>query len=633
MITDWSKPKKIIFVLGALGLLASVILLLPFIRTRIVSFAEIFIVQRELQRPDKWMAVLLTYAILGVIASILLLVVLKYAELLLVVLKYAETKLFLLCGLFGVVFFITTFGTAVLDVTNTGWLIAPEDDLSINYIGWRLFRESPWYFPIGLMDNLIHPFKVSIIYTDSIPLFAIFFKTLSPILPKDFQYMGIFGLLVWFLQGGVAALIIQKLCKNNLFSALGSMFFIFSTTMMQRIYSHVALTSHFLILLCIYAYLCCNAGQSLRRNLVVWGGLFVLGVSLHMYFVPILFIFMIASAVKNYLKTRQLRGNIILCGASLLILFVTMFILGAFYSGADKGESGLGFYSMNINALYNPYPYISSYFLNRFPLATGGQYEGFGYLGFGVLLGCFFIVCFALLKIREANHALQNMEIKRNCIILVAVFLFFFLFALSPVITFNDKELVRLHIIPVVERFWSTFRSSGRYVWVLQYMIICGMLVAIKKIFGVKKGLLFLSVLLAFQYLDIKDFFSQKGRSYKERTVWVSPLIATEWDTIVDGKRHLFFVEGNFAHSQYHQFFYPLMDFALLHGLTLNDSYMARRPSQLIERQKIEEKARMLAGNVNGEMIYLFETMEQADYYRAWLDILTLDGIVIGIKK
>jgi len=543
-----------------------------------------------------------------------------------------EIKIFFLCGLFGAVFFIATFGTAILDVTNTGWLMAEGSDLSQHYVGWRFFRKSPWYFPIGLMDNIIYPFKLSIIFTDSIPLFAVFFKLLSPILPENFQYFGVFGLLVWFLQGGISAIVIQKLCRHSLFSVIGSMFFIFSTTMMQRIFAHTSLASHFIILLCIYAYLCLNTRQNLRRNIAVWGGLFTLGASLHMYFLPIVFVFMVASAVKNFLETRKLCSNIISCVASLFILFSVMFVLGAFYSGVDTASDGLGYYSMNVNALLNSQN--TSRFLKGLPHATDGQYEGYGYLGFGILLGCFFIVCFALLKSTEIKQTLQNARIKRNGIILTAVLLFFFIFALSPAVTFNDKELFKLYVIPIAERFWGTFRSTGRFVWVLQYMIICGMIVAIKNIFGVRKGLIFICVLLAVQYLDLKKYFFERGSTFRQRTEWVSPLTSTGWDEIIQAKRHLFFVYGGAYGFGSKSVMFALADFARLHALTTNDMYIARSKNwQKIEQRKIEERNRILEDNASGETIYIFETIEQTEEYRTWLNIVILDGIVIGVKK
>jgi hypothetical protein len=532
--------------------------------------------------------------------------------------------LFLFCGFLGAAFFVLTFGAAVLDVTNTGWLMAAGGDLSQHYMGWRFFRESAWHFPVGLMDNIVYPFKESIIYTDSIPLFAVFFKVFSPLLPENFQYFGIFGLLVYFLQGGVAALVIQKLCKNSFFALTGSLFFILSPTMMQRIFNHTSLAAHFIILLCLYACITHNGERTLRRNITVWGGLFCAAVGIHPYFVPVVFVFMIACFVKDFWKTRRLRENIISGVASLAVLFVAMFILGAFYSGNDPSEGGLGYFSMNANSLFNSQE--TSRFMKALPLATGGQYEGYGYLGFGGLLGGFLIVCFTWYKTAAIKNVLKkNISYKRNAILTAALFLFFFMFALSPAITFNSKEIFRYYI-PGVNRLWSVFRATGRYVWVLQYMIMCVMFWAVKKFFNSRKGLLILCVLLAVQYIDLKNYFSEKGEAFKQRTLWVSPLMSKEWTEIAANKKHIFFVQEPVHLS-------PLMDFALVYNLTTNDSYIARKNTQTVNRLKSEEKIRILAGCVDGQTIYVFETENEAEKYKNEMDISTVDGVIVGVKK
>jgi hypothetical protein len=540
--------------------------------------------------------------------------------------------LFMVCGCLGAIFFIQTFGTAILDGSYADWLMSGWD-LSQHYLGWRMFRESAWHFPIGLMDNIVYPFKESIIYTDSIPLFAVFFKVLSPILPQNFQYFGLFGLVIYFLQGAVAALVIQKLCNNSFFSILGSVFFMFSSVMMQRIYGHTSLAAHFIILLCIYACITREGGRTLRENIILWGALFCLAVSIHLYFVPVVFICMIVRCVKDFLERGRIRDIIIACAACLIILTAAMFVLGAFYSHADYSGALLGDASMNINALFNPQgfrvdgsePFVTSRFLQPLPLAAFFQYEGYGYLGFGILLACFFFSCLAFKNSLKIREVLRNTAYRRNVVLTAALFLFFTIFALSPVVTFNGKELFRYYI-PGVNSLWAIFRSTGRYVWVLMYIIMFVVLWAIKKQFGAKKGFLLACVFLAFQYVDLKMYFYHKGEPFKQRTVWESPLASKEWTDIAAHKKHIFFVEGT-------SWLYPLMDFALTHHLTTNDSYLARTNTKRIQRYKDEEKSRILAGRADAQTLYIFETEDEAEKYKTALDIAILDSVIAGIKK
>ena len=79
---------------------------------------------------------------------------------------------FLIGALIGAVLFVLIYGFSVLNVTNDAWLMTGKD-LQQHYIGWKYYRDAAWNFPIGLHDGLTHPYMVSVLYTDSIPLFSL----------------------------------------------------------------------------------------------------------------------------------------------------------------------------------------------------------------------------------------------------------------------------------------------------------------------------------------------------------------------------------------------------------------------------------------------------------------------------
>ena len=96
-------------------------------------------------------------------------------------------------GLIGFLVFLLIYGFAPLNPVNeqfvlTGYL---EKDVAQHYAGWKLYRNSPWSFPLGVGEYIEAPYGNSVSYTDSIPLFAILFKALSPVLPHTFQSVGI----------------------------------------------------------------------------------------------------------------------------------------------------------------------------------------------------------------------------------------------------------------------------------------------------------------------------------------------------------------------------------------------------------------------------------------------------------
>ena len=74
------EEQKNYFCARYLWITCSLVLLLPVVRTIIVGLVETFIVQRELQRPEKWLTVLQMYAVRGIIVFVLLLATIAYFE-------------------------------------------------------------------------------------------------------------------------------------------------------------------------------------------------------------------------------------------------------------------------------------------------------------------------------------------------------------------------------------------------------------------------------------------------------------------------------------------------------------------------------------------------------------------------
>ena len=65
----------------------------------------------------------------------------------------------------------------VLDPTSVDWILNnPSPDPTQHYLGVELFRRSPVHLPyIGANYNAVHPFRTSVLFTDSLPLAALLF--------------------------------------------------------------------------------------------------------------------------------------------------------------------------------------------------------------------------------------------------------------------------------------------------------------------------------------------------------------------------------------------------------------------------------------------------------------------------
>jgi len=123
----------------------------------------------------------------------------------------------------GFVIAFYLFGWEILNPKNISWLMA-ETDGAQYYLGWLFFRNEPWTFPLGLIQSYFAPIGTSIGLTDSLPLLAFPFKLVSGILPRDFQYFGIWIYVSYILQAVFAYLLMGTVCENRSIRLISALF-------------------------------------------------------------------------------------------------------------------------------------------------------------------------------------------------------------------------------------------------------------------------------------------------------------------------------------------------------------------------------------------------------------------------
>ena len=268
---------------------------------------------------------------------------------------------FLIGSFIGAITFVCVYGFRILDVTYDDWLFKFEQDPAQHYLGWQLFRNSNWHFPIGLCDQSIYPNYISVIYTDSIPIVCLFFKLFSNMLPKTFQFIGLYGLFCYMMQGGVSKLILRKFIDNEIISTLGVVPFVLSISFVQRMFLHTALASHYLILVGILLFVYRN-NMSIKKRVLFWTILGCITASIHIYLFGMISIMLLGEALldsidNDYKILRKI--SIFICYTSIYListLFI-LFLLGAFYGENSISDIQLGIGSANLNSMFNPFEY------------------------------------------------------------------------------------------------------------------------------------------------------------------------------------------------------------------------------------------------------------------------------------
>lgn len=522
----------------------------------------------------------------------------------------------IVAALLGGIAFALIYGIKILNPLYTDWLLTGGDP-SQHYLGWEFFRRSSWYFPFGLTDQLAYPLKTSVIYTDSIPIFAVFFKLFRSILPRQFQYFGIWGLLCFVLQGYYAAKILGERSSSKTVILAGSVFFIVSPIMVFRMYYHTALAAHWLILLAIYFYSKHEKEyRDIFKPVMQWGILGILIGSIHLYFVPMCGAILLGYILCSIWKERKIRIRFIYPGISFSVgLFLTVYLLGGFSSGADTGTNNLGLFSFNLNAFLNPMSYstlLKNTSLWNWPFYTQGQYEGFSYLGMGIILLC---ACGIVLMVKNIFRR-RKPSVYQVMTVLMSIGLI--VLAASPTITWNDKLLLQLPYSSTIYKYWGIFGSCGRMAWPVVYFLMIFGITSISNMTWKRKEITSVILILAcvVQVVDLSGQLYKRHENYDEKVVYQSPLAGTAWDDIISSGeyKHVVWVTHNVDHDDVIQ----VAVYAMKNDMTMGNFYFARG---IDKRDIIEEQLQ----NTSEDCVYVFlksdDTFEY-EIYENYEDVL-----------
>ena len=82
---------------------------------------------------------------------------------------------------------------------------------------------------------------------------------------------------------------------------------------------------------------------------ILWGLLGILAVSIHIYYLPMIYCFLLGCFITDVFKYKKyLRPFLCLISITALSLLM-LWMLGAFYTKTNVAAQGLGIYSANIN--------------------------------------------------------------------------------------------------------------------------------------------------------------------------------------------------------------------------------------------------------------------------------------------
>ena len=423
--------------------------------------------------------------------------------------KYSTFKYQIFLIITSISFCFYLLGPNYISPLNSEWLFS--GDLSTYQLGWQFFKLDEWRFPLGINPNYGIYLNSSVVFSDSLPLVAIFFKIFKNFLPSEFQYFSIWILVCVYLQLYFSFKIIYKITNNLLYSAVSSLFFGIATVFIHRSGIHLSLFGQWIILSFFYVELL-DKNKFYYKNLII-----LLSTTIHFYFTIILLIIFFIEKVIDYFRNKKLIKSILI--QTSIILFASLFlmyIIGYFSLNLDDGLGwGYGYYNFNLNSFFNPVgqtnisEVIWSNFLAKREFQNG-QIEGFSYLG---VSGFIFLIIFLFNMFNKRNNIIySNIKIFTICVI-------FLILSTSNNIYFDQTSIIKIPLNKFFYAIASIIRASGRLIWPIYYLIFIVGIIFIYQNFQKKISLLIILILLLVQIVDISKGLNQYklGKQYDQK--------------------------------------------------------------------------------------------------------------------
>lgn len=536
-------------------------------------------------------------------------------------LNKSDIIVYAIVGALSALAFVSIYGVKVINPGYVDWLLS-GGDISQHYLGWVAYRFGAWKFPIGFFDTLSYPNNASIIFTDSIPIVAFFFKILSPILPKTFQYFGLWGVLCFILQGILSARIIKNFTKNKAAIIIFGVIFAFTPVMIRRMFAHTALAGQWLLFIPLEILFAPEKYKDNKKIYILIGLTGLLSGSVHMYYLLMNGMILVGICLYDLLANKRIVRSIILLGEFLLTGAGATALFGGFGSNMKAQIWGLGYFSFNLNSFFNPMGW--SRVFKDLKMYSPGQAEGFAFIGAGFIL----LLAFAIVMFFVSGKPFEKVKKYRFHIIAIAfVCLCTLIVSLSPTVTIGEKVLLDLHLPAKIFDLWSVFRSSGRLCWNVVYIIM--FLAGIVAVKCTKKQYLLIAALVimsALQIFDMSKVYKAKFKEFNKKRTYVSTLTEDIWDAVGSDEEIKYVVYGYvLPDTDDRTFLFDLTDWGLNNGKTLNNYYFAR---------SIEEEAAVVRNSTlaspDKEHIFIFDkqTLPESGEYN--LHYYETKGCVIG---
>ena len=495
-------------------------------------------------------------------------------------------------ALIGAILFILVYGFATLLPTNVSFLYNSDDaDVFNHQLGFDFFRISPWRNPVGVQSWYPYPYECSIIYTDSIPIFAIFFKLLSPVLPAYFQYFGIWIFLCFMMQGVSSSLILKKLGIGYIKTMFCVPFFVINVPFLFRCFHHSALAGQWMMLLSFLMILC-ESGMSSKKRVLCWTLLCGGSILVHGYIFFLNGFLMSFSEFYRFFKEKKRSSSLVVffsCVASSLLAYY----IGGGMLPHDNVIMG-GFPEMVFDPVDLINPLIFSSFLPRIQYRYST--ESAVYLGLAFMI----LLVIAIILLIQKRAVLKSFYKKYrffvNLALIASLFLFIISEGLRPYIAgqmlFDLTKVFQDHDFLA---FLSSFRATARFILPVWYLVQVGVFYTLcRGLHSTRIIAYILMFCIVLQYIEIVPNTAKGGADSIESGY--STVFNDCFDQVfTSDAKHLSFISDTFEDIS------SAGVFASHHNMTFNTSKACRGPKNSVQA----DLDAWNAGTLSEDTVYL----------------------------
>jgi hypothetical protein len=401
-------------------------------------------------------------------------------------------------------------GAENLWFNKTSWLYG-AGDLTNAQLSWQFYQKDVWHFPLGKNPNYGLEVANSIIFTDNVPLLAILFKLIKPIIYNDFQYFSFWIFICFYLQIFFSFKILEKFTKDNLFSILVSLIFLLSPFLLFRLTHHFSLGAHWIILYSFYiVYFLPNEKKEANWYLVIFLSLMV-----HLYFTVMIIIIYFFSLFEIFIEKRKIKSSITSLVSKIIYSITIMYVIGYFESSpVNAVSSGYGLFKIDLLSFFDPQIDNKKSWSLFLKDLSGTHLEGFAYLGLGNILLTFLSLTLLIKNKISIKHNSINFKILRP---LNICFLVFIMWSISTNISLLGHEILNLDLPKYLFALLSIFSATGRFAWPVIYFMFFIAVFYVYKNFSRKVVIFLILFLLSVQILDVsvgilKNSFNNKKK-------------------------------------------------------------------------------------------------------------------------